>query len=427
MTSALQHAREAGIALTTHDLQRCRPTVPEESNMALRLDAAAESIGSWRSCGGEGPEPEASRLARLTRGPFRELRLTLGSEDLLEIRAFVADENGSLSAIHDAARLETGVYPVSWGDTLWDTGFPFLERHERVAGGLRIACLDALEEGNSALASQWIGDALRINVCLAHEPFGVPIVRSLCLDQEAIYVLELALASCSFNDPELAYLQKSVRAVPSRYDTRRLLESICSWTYEAADAFVSGRQVASGPTALEDPPGWLWAWSYRLSPGRREFERAALLSRWTEDSQNWSASLGKVFRWCRAREEDPYPLGEDNVLGLAGGGIYWAMRMAMSTLIETVALSRAADAALAAKRYRLTHGSWPQELSDMVPEFLDAVPRDPFGEEPMRYRQDENGVRIWSVGADLTDDAGQVASEVDGTEPADVGFRLLER
>jgi hypothetical protein len=90
------------------------------------------------------------------------------------------------------------------------------------------------------------------------------------------------------------------------------------------------------------------------------------------------------------------------------------------------ARGRAAVAAVALERYRLRHGRWPGALADLVPDLLPAVPRDPFDGQPLRYRRLADGVVIYSVGADETDDGGQLNDAADAPADTDVGFRLWD-
>jgi hypothetical protein len=47
----------------------------------------------------------------------------------------------------------------------------------------------------------------------------------------------------------------------------------------------------------------------------------------------------------------------------------------------------------------------------LTPEFLDAVPTDPFDGAPLRYRLLPRGYEIYSVGADGHDDGGREPPE----------------
>ncbi len=51
-----------------------------------------------------------------------------------------------------------------------------------------------------------------------------------------------------------------------------------------------------------------------------------------------------------------------------------------------IANQRILRTALAAELYRRRYGHWPERLSDLVPEFLDAVPLDPFNGEELRFK-----------------------------------------
>ena len=53
----------------------------------------------------------------------------------------------------------------------------------------------------------------------------------------------------------------------------------------------------------------------------------------------------------------------------------------------------------------------PEELSDLTPTFLDAVPTDPFDGEPLRYRVMENGYIVYSIGDNQRDDGGAERTE----------------
>src|SRR5262249_29944856 len=81
--------------------------------------------------------------------------------------------------------------------------------------------------------------------------------------------------------------------------------------------------------------------------------------------------------------------------------------------------------ALAVERYRLKHGHWPQTLAEVGPEFLKAIPLDPFDGQPLRYRCVADGVIIYSVGPDGVDDGGNIQRQKPTNEPGtDLGFQL---
>jgi hypothetical protein len=77
---------------------------------------------------------------------------------------------------------------------------------------------------------------------------------------------------------------------------------------------------------------------------------------------------------------------------------------------RTATDAAAAQLLLASRMYLFKQGVYPQAARDVVPEFLAAVPIDPFSSEhaPMRYRLDARGPTIWSVGENGTDEGAPV-------------------
>ncbi len=71
--------------------------------------------------------------------------------------------------------------------------------------------------------------------------------------------------------------------------------------------------------------------------------------------------------------------------------------------------------ALTLRAYWLDHGAYPDDLSYLVPDYLSAVPNDPFaGDAPLRYRIEGERYMLYSIGPDGVDDGGTPIS----TKPA---------
>ena len=79
------------------------------------------------------------------------------------------------------------------------------------------------------------------------------------------------------------------------------------------------------------------------------------------------------------------------------------------TTIDTrnIAQLLTARVGLAIERYRLAAGKLPDALADLVPAYLDSVPKDPFDGNELRYRKLEAGYVVYSIGDDLNDDGGK--------------------
>jgi hypothetical protein len=96
--------------------------------------------------------------------------------------------------------------------------------------------------------------------------------------------------------------------------------------------------------------------------------------------------------------------------------------------IRGIAQLRAGRVGLAIQRYRLAEGKLPDALARLVPTYLDAVPKDPFDGNDLRYKELETGFVVYSIGEDGSDDGGkeEPPKRKRGTEPAnwDVTFTV---
>ena len=89
---------------------------------------------------------------------------------------------------------------------------------------------------------------------------------------------------------------------------------------------------------------------------------------------------------------------------------------------------RLARIVLEVERYRLDHGDWPANLSALVPALLPAVPADPCDGQPLRYRRLGDGVAVYSIGPDGSDNGGAPLVDYKWPWPdgADLGLRLWD-
>lgn len=101
---------------------------------------------------------------------------------------------------------------------------------------------------------------------------------------------------------------------------------------------------------------------------------------------------------------------------LAQVDVAFQRRQARQATLETL---------LAAQAYRRDHNEFPDNLAQLVPKYLTAVPVDPCDPAggPLLYRRDEPmKAIIWSVGEDRTDGGGLIDST--NGRLLDVGFLL---
>jgi hypothetical protein len=100
----------------------------------------------------------------------------------------------------------------------------------------------------------------------------------------------------------------------------------------------------------------------------------------------------------------------------------------LNSIRNSHARLRCARVAVAAERYRRAKGRWPERMDDLVPEYLDAVPLDPYGSgEALRYRRRPDGADLYSLLPDGVDHGGGKAITLDPDQKAvNLGLRLFD-
>ena len=97
-------------------------------------------------------------------------------------------------------------------------------------------------------------------------------------------------------------------------------------------------------------------------------------------------------------------------LFLGGAQVEYTLRHryrgSASSVANSLALGRTADAAIAVSRYQRATGSLPASLSELVPSYLAAVPIDPFSGREVRYGRSADRFVVYSIGPDKKDDGG---------------------
>ena len=102
---------------------------------------------------------------------------------------------------------------------------------------------------------------------------------------------------------------------------------------------------------------------------------------------------------------------------------------ALSRCSETVARADAQRnlmrLALVMYRYQAGHGRLPSKVDELVPDFIPAVPQDPFDGKPLRMKKTDRGLVLYSIGPDMTDNGG--AKFEPATKTGDITFTVKEK
>jgi hypothetical protein len=86
---------------------------------------------------------------------------------------------------------------------------------------------------------------------------------------------------------------------------------------------------------------------------------------------------------------------------------------AEQTTAHTQTMVNEAQIVCALDRYHLAHGEYPEALDKLAPQFIEKIPHDIIGGQPLHYRRTDDGkFLLYSVGWNETDDGGVDSSQV---------------
>jgi hypothetical protein len=135
----------------------------------------------------------------------------------------------------------------------------------------------------------------------------------------------------------------------------------------------------------------------------------------------WSGGFDLPNNLILPKKLDHLPVEIDKVTQHFSLWNFWAkIAIPNATKAITVAaknqtLVNEAQIVCALERYRLTHNEYPGTLDALVPRFIDPLPHDVIGGEPLHYQRTTDGkFLLYSVGWNEADDDGEIAYAKDG-------------
>lgn len=110
------------------------------------------------------------------------------------------------------------------------------------------------------------------------------------------------------------------------------------------------------------------------------------------------------------------------------GPIHLVSHMTMTSISRIVELGimhkvqlSVAQTGIAVQRWKIKHGKNPENLNQLVGEYLENLPTDPYDGKPLRYKVSNEGFMVYSIGENKIDDGGTRKS---GGNPGDIVFEI---
>ncbi len=376
------------------------PVTPEEvaarHPAPLKEQDAAETYGKVGALLKEG-QNDNEYLARLKSVNDTGARSRFEEGLLLWMEAYLAEHADSLRILLDAANQPAARY--NWS-MYWESpeSAPDLGEIHEAARLLRLEAFVAAEHGDAGRAVNAIVAALAMDRTLRDAPSIIMQVSRMSLRSMTCQSIPRTLPLAGYSDEQLHRLS---RALTETDDPEAL-----------ANAFIAER--AMGLQAFEPISGA--ARLFLAASGVRE-RYMDYMTQLVEASRLPAPEalerVEQLDRETHATSETLLPRLSNIFIPRLGGFIL--------QLAESDAIIRCTQAAIAVERYKLAHGILPETARDLVPEFLPALPGDPFDGASLRYFTDDNGYSVYSIGADREDNGGM---PMETNRVGDIVFRV---
>jgi hypothetical protein len=396
--------RAAGYPVSGGELNAWRPPLPDAENGALALTQAFALLRTF-------PDARSNEVGKI-QYLIRTNEWSAATRELVD--AYVQTNAPALARAQEALRLSRFRYPVDFSYAQWETSLPHLHGLRESA---RIAGLAASLDTAEGRADGWpekVDLQLQLAATLNDEPNPISHQLRNSIIRMAVQTTERSLNRVSPNDEADKRLQTAFARAGA---TNSLPLALVGERAQMIPLFrMSWKEMEilgqdNGPDSQPARP--------HPYLGKPAF--LLLLSGILERDLNfYLQTMDKSI--SMAALPPPTSLSLTNYLERAGNEAYkkmypismmWLPSISRLVVAEasTQARIRLATTALAVEAFRHAQGHLPVALKELTPQFLAAVPTDPFDGAPLRYRLLPRGYIIYSVDADGRDDGGREPPE----------------
>jgi hypothetical protein len=390
-----------------------RRVVPDEENSALHIIAVAGKAKNFAVASAPNYDLIFERLPANARLNGQQLALIRGELDKIR---------GPLEEARQLKDFPYGRFPIKIAPVFFMTAFPDHYRATALGEWLKHDAYERAHEDQIDLAVQSCRGSLCAARSVGDEPFVVSHMLRMAVQREAIVALERSLAQGEAAEPALQETQALLDLEIKESDWLHALRGERAGAHAILDDIRTGNAPASTLdlfTPIGKAPGfvdWL-ADSFSSALLRQYPEHLRHMTRAIEIAKlPLHDQRPKIQAWDQATRASP-----NRIIGAFAPSI----GIVFSSHCRSQALLRCAMTAVACERYRLEHEAWPRSLDVLVEKkLLAAVPLDPIDGKPLRYRNENGLITIYSIGNDEKDDGGTIVREQGDTPGVDIGFRL---
>jgi len=281
----------------------------------------------------------------------------------------------------------------------------------------------ALAAGDSSEATRSILAVHQMAQACEQEPLLISFLVGHSLEALALEPLWQGLKDRAFTLDDLQHLQSAFSSPDQT--TRAMLQAMRGEMAAGYNALDLLQQTASGRRAMDE------MLSGALSASGRSTSRAllrlipgGLFDHWKSvlvelDMQQFILPLKKDGLHAALTSSEKLMEALKQRSNVLRHPDYLVARLLLPSVTQVSCNALLMDArrrqvltALALERFFVKNARYPAALTELVPDYLPAIPADPCDSQPLRYRPTPSGrYALWSVAFDGKDDSGKVTPD----------------
>jgi hypothetical protein len=394
--------RAAGYSTSGAELNAWRRPVPDTENGALMMDQAFSLMRTF-----------SDKRSNQVVEPLILSRTNQWSGATLElVEAYVQTNLLALAESRKAVRSSQYLYPLdfSYGP---GTELPHLRKLKELA---RVAALQAALQAEQGQSNSWPENVtlqLKLAATLEAEPIVISFLLRNAIIRMAVTTTERSLNHSSLSDEAGQRLQAAFALAIKTNQLPLALagdRAVMIPTFRLSQGEI--QNISGDETSESKPPKqrfsgkavpFVWFTGF--------FERDLDFYLKTMDQCISLAALSPPQSLALTNYMEAASSNAQRGLFLLSGLLLPSFKKIIIRDLAARAAVETATTALAVEQFRHARERLPDKLEELVPQFLAAIPTDPFDGAPLRYRRLANGYIIYSIDADGHDDGGKEAPE----------------
>lgn len=407
---------------------------------ALRVEAGAKALAvlpgkpADRENAGLIYEQAFARLTKYEQLPdqyqnWTDKKYVASHPDLFEdtkLLAFLKSNAQTIALLNQAGKFPACSFDRNYAEPNMAMPIPEVGTMRQAAQLLMLQAQVDAAQGNLHAAIEHIQTIYMMGEHVNSDPLLISMLVSFALDSMATETLQSVLSGKQPTLEELAPLDFG----PPNATSRRLVRAL---RMEEAFGLATFGQMATQPdiwgmigaitTDGETNTDYAWIFSASLA-----LYRVLLLE---DDVESYRALHVKYHELAplspaaaRGKADEADQELATRSEGLLTQILVPALKTCFMVSGRHAAKRETAKTGIAIHRYRAEHDKLPKQLADLVPEYLPAIPLDPYTDKPLKYKVTSDDWVVYSIGEDLKDNGGAAYDDKDHT--GDIGFYAVK-